>query len=117
MPSPIDKIRLSRKQDRRSKFTDEQVKEMRDLYAAGYTQKAIADLFGTHQSTVGYIVSEKAHQHLAEYRKINPPKRRTREEQTVYMRELRKYKRILMKDNDGGTNNGRRIRENPEHDQ
>lgn len=66
MPSITDKIRLNRKQDRRARFTDEEVNEMRELYAKGWTQKVIAEHFGTHQSTVGYIVSEKAHEHLAE---------------------------------------------------
>jgi hypothetical protein len=97
MPSTVDKIKLNRKQDRRARFTDEEVNEMRELYAKGWTQKVIAEHYGTHQSTVGYIVSEKAHKHLAEYRKVNPPKRRTKEEAKVYMRDLRKYKRDLMK--------------------
>ena len=93
----VDKIKLNRNQDRRARFTDEEVNEMRELYAKGWTQKAIAEKYGTHQSTVGYIVSEKAHKHLAEYRKVNLPKRRTREEAKEYMRDLRKYKRALLK--------------------
>ena len=97
MPSRSDKIKLNRKQDRRSKFTDEEIKKMRELYAKGYTQKTISELYSTHQSTVCYIVSENAHKHLAEYRKVNPPKRRTTEEARLYMRDLRKYKRDLMK--------------------
>ncbi len=97
MAMPCDKIKLNRKQDRRARFTDEEVKEMRELYAKGWTQKVIAELFGTCQSTVGYIVSEKAHQHLAEYRKANPPKRRTTEESKIYMRDLRNYKKTLLK--------------------
>lgn len=97
MACPCDKIKLNRKQDRRARFTDEEVNEMRELYAKGWTQKVIAEHYGTHQSTVGYIVSEKARKHLAEYRKVNPPKRRTKEEAKVYMRDLRKYKRDLIK--------------------
>ena len=88
-----DKIKLNREQDRRARFNDEQVKEMRDLYAKGYTQRAIAEIFGTRQSTVCYIVSQKAHNHLAEYRRGNPPKLRTREESREYMRDLRNYKK------------------------
>lgn len=95
MPSTVDKIKLNRKQDRRARFTDEEVNRMRELYAKGWTQKVIAEHFGTHQSTVSYIVSEKAHEHLAEYRKANPPKRRTKDEATAYMRDLRRYKRTL----------------------
>ena len=92
MACKVDAIKLNRNQDRRAKFTDEQVKEMRKMYAKGYTQKAIAELFKANQSTVCYIVSEKAHNHLAEYRKVNPPKRRTTEEAREYMRDLRRYK-------------------------
>lgn len=87
-----DKIKLTRAQDRRAKATDEQVKEMRELYAQGSTQKAIAEKYGLSPQTVCYIVNEKAHANLAEYRKKNPPKRRTKQESTAYMRDLRKYK-------------------------
>ena len=92
MPSKVDKIKLTRKQDRRAKFDDKQVKEIRELYAKGYTQKAIAEIYKTNQSTICYIVSDKAHQHLAAYRKTNPPKRRTKEEARNYQRNLRSYK-------------------------
>lgn len=95
MACKVDKMRLTRKQDRRARFTDEQVKEIRELYAKGYTQRAIAEIYRTCQSTIGYIVSEDAHRHLAEYRKINPPKRRTKEESKTYMRDLRAYKKEL----------------------
>lgn len=97
MASPIDKVRLTRKQDRRARFDDEQVKEMRELYAQGWTQKAIAERYGANQSTVCYIVSEYARDGLAKYRKINPPKRRTKEEACGYMRNLRQYKKDLLK--------------------
>ena len=96
MPSKVDKIKLSRKQDRRAKFDDEQVKEIRELYAKGYTQKAIAEIYKTNQSTICYIVSDKAHQHLAEYRKINPPKRRKKAEARKYQRDLRMYKMKIL---------------------
>ena len=96
MPSAVDKIRLTRKQDRRAKFSDKQVNEMKKMYANGYSQKAIAELYEVSQSTVCYIVSEKAHQHLAEYRKINPPKRRTSEESRLYAKNLRSYKKSLI---------------------
>lgn len=97
VPCKIDKMKLNRNQDRRAKFSEEQVAEMRNLYAKGYTQKAIAEVFETRQSTVCYIVSDKAHKHLAEYRQDNPPKRRTKEEARKYQRELRKYKKKLFK--------------------
>lgn len=97
MPCKVDKMKLNREQDRRAKFTAEQVKEMRKLYAKGYTQKAIAEIFRANRSTVGYIVSDKARHHLADYRKEHPPKRRTREEARQYARDLRRYKNLLVK--------------------
>lgn len=96
MPSPFDGIKLTRAQDRRAKVTDKEVTEMRSLYAKGTTQKAIAEMFHISQSAVSYIVSEKAHEHLREYRQINKPKRRTKEEAALYSRELRKYKKEIL---------------------
>lgn len=96
MPSKVDKYRLSRKNDRRCRATDDDVQSMRELYCGGITQKTIADIFGVSQSTVSYIVSSQARANLAEYRKINPPKRRTKEEARDYARELRSYKRGLV---------------------
>lgn len=98
MPSKSDKIKLTRAQDRRAKATDEQVKEMRELYAKGATQKAIAEKYGLSRQTVCYIVNEKAHANLAEYRKKNPPKRRTKKEAAAYMRDLRKYKTSIYRE-------------------
>ena len=92
MACKVDKIKLTREQDRRAKFSDEQVNKMRELYLQGYTQKAIAEMFNARRNTVCYIVSETAHKHLAEYRKTNPPKRRTTEEAREYQRNLRRYK-------------------------
>lgn len=96
VPCKVDKIRLNREQDRRTKFTDEQVNKMRKLYSKRYTQKEIAKMFNTRQNTVCYIVSDKAHRHLAVYRQDNPPKRRTKEESCTYMRDLRNYKKNLL---------------------
>ena len=97
MPSPIDKIRLTRAQDRRAKVTEEQCKEMRALYGEGATQYAIAEKYGISQSAVSYIVSPKAHENLRKYRLINPPKRRTKKEAADYQRNLRAYKKSLQK--------------------
>ena len=97
MARHYDKIKLNRKQDRRARFTDDDVCRMRELYQKGYTQSVIAGLFGASRSTVSYIVSDGARQRLAEYKRLHPPKRRTAEEARVYMRDLRKYKRSLMK--------------------
>lgn len=97
MSSKLDKIVLTRAQDRRTKLSDEQIEEIRNLYSSGFTQKAIAGQFEVCQSTVAYIVSDKCRETLRNYRLNNPPKRRTREEAKLYMRDLRAYKRELLK--------------------
>lgn len=97
MPSKIDAYKLSRKHDRRCKTSDEDVAEMRQLYwKEGLTQKTIADIFGISQSAVSYVVSPNAKAGLADYRKRNPSKRRTKEESRDYARALRAYKRELI---------------------
>ena len=99
MPSKIDKFFLTRSQDRRTKLSDEQVEEIKKLYSEGYTQKEIGKKFGVCQSTIGYIVSKKSKETLRNYRLENPPKRRTKEESKIYMRNLRKYKREIEEKN------------------
>lgn len=96
VPSKIDKIKLTREQDRRAKTSKEDVKKMRDLYEKGISQKNIAKEFNVSQSCVSYIVSDIASKNLKEYRKNNPPKNRTKEEARQYARELRAYKKCLL---------------------
>ena len=96
MPLKIDKLRLTRAQDRRTKLSDEQVAEIINLYSKGFTQKSIANKFGVRQNTISYIVSEKSKETLRNYRQENPPKRRTREEASLYMKDLRNYKKSLL---------------------
>lgn len=96
MPSKIDTYKLPRKHDRRCKTSDEDVIQMKQLYLAGLTQKTIADIFGVSQSAVSYAVSDTAKENLANYRKRNPSKRRTKEEARDYARSLRAYKKDLI---------------------
>lgn len=96
MPTKIDTYRLSRKNDRRSKTSDEDINKMKELYHMGFSQKAIADIFGISQSAVSYAVSEQAKAGLAEYRRRNPSKRRTKDESRNYTKSLREYKKYLM---------------------
>lgn len=96
MPSKIDAYKLSRKQDRRCKTTEEEVIKMQELYYMGFSQKAIADIFEISQSAVSYAVSDKSKAKLAEYRRRNPSKRRTKDEAREYSKSLRAYKRELI---------------------
>ena len=91
-----DKYKMPRKYDRRFRITEEDEESMKRMYAAGITQGSIARIFGISQSGVSYIVSERAREGLAAYRKTHPSKRRTKEESRDYTRELRSYKRGLI---------------------
>ena len=103
MPSKIDKYKLSRKHDRRCKTSEEEVIKIQELYFMGFSQKVIADTFGISQSTVSYLVSDKAKSNLAEYRRWNPPKRRTKTEAREYTKALRAYKKKLIEDEQNET--------------
>lgn len=96
MPTKIDNYRVPRKYDRRFRVTEEDVESMKKMYAAGIPQHSIAKIFGISQSSVSYIVSEKAYAGLAAYRKKHPSKRRTKEEARNYTRDLRSYKRGII---------------------
>ena len=98
MPSPADKIRLTREQDRRAKVTEAQCEEMCALWNEGMLQREIAEKYGMSQSAVSYIVSQQARDNLRKYRQINPPRRRTREEENEYLRDLRSYKKQILKE-------------------
>ncbi len=95
MPSKVDKMRLCRDDDRRSKLSETQVLEIKEMYSKGFTQKEIGLIYGVRQNTIGYIVSKKSRDTLRKYRQDNPPKRRTKEEQRIYQKELRKYKKEI----------------------
>ena len=96
MASKIDTYKLPREHDRRYRTSEEDAIKMQELYHMGFSQKVIADTFGISQSAVSYIVSDKAKASLAEYRRNNPPKRRTKTEAREYARALRAYKKELM---------------------
>lgn len=98
MPSPIDKIVLTRKQDRRYKTTHEDCEEMRKLAEQGFTREEIAQRFGVSHTTVTYIVNPKAREKQREYKKKNPNKSRPTEEGREYMRSLRERKRKLLEE-------------------
>lgn len=96
MPTKIDKYKLPREHDRRCKTSEEDVNKMKELYYLGFSQKIIADAFGISQSAVSYAVSDRAKANLAEYRRFNPPRRRTKEEARDYAKSLRAYKKKLL---------------------
>jgi hypothetical protein len=102
MASKVDKLLLSRDVDRRAVLTEKQVEEIRSLYeTGGYTQKALAVKYGVCQSTISYLVSVVAKKTLCEYKQKHPSKRRNRDEAREYVRNLRQYKKTLLKESGG----------------
>lgn len=91
----LDQLKLPWEEDKRRKMTEEQIAEAKDLYKKGYTQKEVAEKLGVSRTTIGYVVSETAKQRLLEYRKEHPLKKRPKEEQSVYIRNLRERKKKI----------------------
>ena len=98
MASKFDSIRLTREQDRRYKLSEEQIAEMRRLYADGVNGPELSRRFGVSANCVYYHVNDdrkaKARASMKEYNLVRPP--RPRAERTAYARELRSYKRKLL---------------------
>ena len=92
-----NKLKLSGLQDRRRKLTDEDVAEIRRLYAAGKgSHKALADRFGVSKSRVGMLVNpdraERVHQrikqHWRDYKQTGEDRNKTVREHRHYKQEL-----------------------------
>lgn len=97
MPYKSSRIKLSEKQDRRRKLTDEQKNEIIRLYTTGaYSQRKLAKRFGVSRSAIQIIVNperaaavkKRGKEHWREYR---PSKDKWAET----MREHRRYKQEL----------------------
>lgn len=97
MPSKIDKVKLTREQDRRYKLSSDDVELIRRLYLEGETKSALARRFGVCINTVRcYLSEEEREKSLAamrEYSHIRAPRDKTARNR--YLRELRAYKKKL----------------------
>jgi predicted transcriptional regulator len=96
LPSKIDKYKLSREHDRRCKVSEEEVIKIQELYFMGFGQQVIADTFGISQQAVSYLVNDRSRANLADYRRWNPPKNRSKAEAREYSKALRAYKKKLI---------------------
>lgn len=47
-----------------ARWSEDDIRAMRDLYASGVSQREIAAIYHTHQGTVGHIVRRKAWKHI-----------------------------------------------------
>lgn len=97
MPFKSEKIKSSEKQDRRRKLTEEQKKEIRELYASGlFSWRQLANEYGVSKSSIGIIVNPKCAARVKQRTKEHwMDYRPSKEEWAATVREHRKYKQNL----------------------
>ena len=97
MPYKSEKIKLSEKQDRRVKLTNEQRKEIRELYSTGlYSLNGLAKKYEVSKKTILLIVNEESAERARQYRKENWKEcERKVEEHNEAIRKTRQYKQSL----------------------
>ena len=100
MPYKSEKIKLNETQDRRKKLTDEQRKEIEELYGTGgYSLNDLARMYNVSKKTVLLIVNKESAEKAKEYRKEHWREwARTGEEWNEIIRKHRAYKQQLYKD-------------------
>lgn len=99
MPYKSEKIKLKGLQDRRKRLTDEQRKEIEDLYATGlYSLNDLAKKFNVSKKTILLIVNKDSAEKAKRYRKEHwKDWQRVGEEHNKAIMNTRKYKYELYK--------------------
>ena len=99
MPYKSEKIKLQGLQDRRKRLTDEQRKEIKDLYGTGcYSLNGLAKRFDVSKKTILLIVNKDSAEKAKQYRKEHWKEwQRTGEEHNEAIKKTRKYKHELYK--------------------
>ena len=97
MPYKSEKIKLSETQDRRKKLTEEQRKEIRELYSTGlYSLNGLAKKYDVSKKTILLIVNEESAERAKQYRKDHWKEwQRVGEEHNEAIKKTRKYKQEL----------------------
>ncbi len=99
MPYKSEKIKLKGLQDRRKRLTDEQRKEIKELYGTGcYSLNGLAKRFEVSKKTILLIVNEESAERAKQYRKEHWKEwQRKGEEHNKAINNTRKYKQELYK--------------------
>ena len=99
MPYKSEKIKLQGLQDRRKRLTDEQRKEIRDLYSTGcYSLNGLAKQYNVSKKTVLLIVNKESEERARQYRKEHWKEwQRTGKEHAESIKKTRRYKQELYK--------------------
>ena len=99
MPYKAEKIKLNGLQDRRRKLSNEQRKEIRELYGTGcYSLNNLAKKFEVSKKTILLIVNDESANRAKQYRKEHWKEwHRTGEEHNEAIKKTRRYKNELYK--------------------
>ncbi len=97
MPYKSEKIKLNEKQDRRKRLTDEQRKEIKELYGTGlYSLNGLAKRYEVSKKTILLIVNENSAEKAKQYRKEHWREwQRVGEEHNEAIKKTRRYKQSL----------------------
>lgn len=97
MPYKSEKIKLNEKQDRRKRLTEEQRKEIKELYRTGlYSLNGLAKRFEVSKKTILLIVNSDSAEKAKQYRKEHWREwQRTGEEHNEAIKNTRRYKQSL----------------------
>lgn len=97
MPYKSEKIKLNEKQDRRKKLTEEQRKEIKELYSTGcYSLNGLAKRFEVSKKTILLIVNEESAEKAKQYRQDHWKEwQRKGEEHNEAIKNTRRYKQSL----------------------
>ena len=100
MPYKSEKIKLQGLQDRRKRLTEQQRKEIKDLYGTGcYSLNGLAKMFEVSKKTILLIVNEESAEKARQYRKEHWKEwQPTKEEHREAIKKTRHYKQSLYKD-------------------
>lgn len=98
MPYKSEKIKLPKELDRRVKLTDQQRKEIKDLYGTGlYSLNDLAKKYNVSKKTVLLIVNKESSEKAKQYRKEHWKEfQGTKEEHREAIKKTRHYKHSLM---------------------
>lgn len=100
MPYKSEKIKLKGLQDRRKRLTDEQRKEIKELYGTGfYSLNDLAKRFNVSKKSILLIVNSDSAEKAKQYRKDHWKEwQRKGEEHNKAIKNTRKYKHELYKE-------------------
>ncbi len=97
MPYKSEKLKLKGLQDRRKRLTDEQRKEIKELYGTGcYSLNELAKRFEVSKKTVLLIVNKDSAERAKQYRKDHWQEwKSSKEEHREAIKNTRKHKQEL----------------------